>query len=363
MTSARCSTRRLFSLLKLSGRPMIGASSWMALVLYLSSAGIVVAQDRRVELEVVAEARATPGTQQRWMQMLQEVGADRVVIKTGNMETPTVEEFKLGSSVTLTVTGYLKGSKLALPGGSFGITDKTRIRDLLQQLRDDGAKVALADKKAFGLTSEQLVAVHSRLSEAVEFETKNRPASDVVSRIGQQTGLRWKMDAAARTALAGKDPVAEELKGISSGTALAIVLRPLGLVFHPQRLQGGTTEFLIVDSQNADEHWPVGWPIQKPPVQVEPKLFEQLELEIRGFPLADVLKAIQTRTGVPMIYDHNSMARHGVDLHATKVTLVRKQVSFSVALAKLLNQSKPALIDELRVDESGKPFLWISVLR
>lgn len=47
--------------------------------------------------------------------------------------------------------------------------DKQGIRDYIQKIRDDGSKVALAEKKAFGLTSEQLVGVSQ------EFMAVNHP--------------------------------------------------------------------------------------------------------------------------------------------------------------------------------------------
>ena len=154
--------------------------------------------------------------------------------------------------------------------------------------------------------------------------------------------------------------VAEELNGVSAGTALAVVLRPLGLVWQPRRLPGKPLELMIVDSQESLENWPIGWPLERPPVQIEPRLFERLQLEIRGYPLGDALDAIEKRTGVSFFYDHNSLARAGVELKKTKVTLIQDKASFMVAIDKLLRQCKPQLIDELRVDENGKPFLWIT---
>ncbi len=332
-------------------------------VLLLNFASLGFAQQRRIELEVLADSRAAPGTQQQWMQMLQEVGADRVVVKTGRAGTPSVEETELSSSTLILVTGWLQGNKLALPGGTFSIRDKAKIRALLTNLRDDGTKVALAEKKAFGMTSEQLVQLHSQLSKPLDFKTRGESSAATVQKIEQLIGIRLQPDATARAALRGDATVAEELEGISAGTALAVVLRPLGLVLEPRRRQGQPVEVMLVDSQMSDEHWPIGWPAEKPPIQLEPKLFDRLELEIRGFPLADVLNAIEKRSGVPFFYDHNSLARHGVELAETKVTLVRDQVSLMVALGRLLSQSKPALVDEMRVDENGKPFLWISTIR
>lgn len=329
-----------------------------AVILGLVTPGI--AQQRIVELQIRADARARVGTQQRWMEMLSTVGADRVATKTGSISEPEIEETKLSSTSLVTITGMISGEKLYLPGGSFSIRDKARIRELIQRIRDDGARVALAEKKAFGLTSEQLVELHQAMRKPLNFDTRSANSAEVVQKISRLIGRRLELDATARTALAGSESVSEELNGVSSGTALAVVLRPLGLVWQPRRLQGKPLELTIVDSGSSSENWPIGWPIENPPVQVEPRLFERLQLEIRGYPLSDALNAIEKRSGVPFFYDHNSLARNGVELAETKVTLIQEKASFMVAIDKLLRQSKPKLIDELRVDENGKTFLWIT---
>ena len=342
-------------------RPLACPScAWMSVCVLLCFASSGFAQQRIVELQVSADSRARVGTQQRWMEMLSKVGADRVVSRTGLTGGPEIEETKLSSSSLVTISGVISGDKLLLPGGSFSIRDKAGIRNLIQRIRDDGARVALAEKKAFGLTSEQLVGLHQLMQKQLNFNTRSMSAAEVVQNISRIVGREFNLDATARTALAGSAAVSEELNGISAGTALAVVLRPLGLVWQPRRLPGKPVELLIVDSQNSSENWPVGWPLEKPPVQIEPRLFERLQLEIRGYPLSDALNAIEKRTGVPFFYDHNSLAREGVELAETKVTLVQDKASFMVAIDKLLRQSKPKLFDELRVDENGRPFLWIS---
>jgi len=317
---------------------------------------------RVVTLEIYSDAKAPVGTQQKWLQMLQDVGADRVTSKTGQPRTPEVEEIQTSGAVLIKVTGFVMGGQLKLPGGSFSIRDKTAIRDLLQRLRDDGAKVALAEKKAFGMTSEQLVGLHERLSEPVDFNTAGRNAGEVVAKLIAKSGLKFNLDNSARVAINGNEKVAEELEGISIGTALAAVVRPLGLVVQPQRKQGQTVEVNLVDSRSVKgEHWPIGWPISRAPVAVEPKLFERLDIEIRGFPMKDALDAVEKRAGVPFFYDHNTMAREGIELTETKATVVQKKAALMVVISKLLRQTKPRMSEELRVDENGKPFLWITV--
>ena len=253
------------------------------------------------------------GTQQKWMQMLQNVGADRVTSRTANAVEPAVEETQTATMTHVKVTGFIGGRKLFLPGGSFAQTDVAGIRALLQKIRDDGATVALADKKAFGLTSEQLVELHERLAKKVEFATKGEKSGEVIKRMVKQAGLNFVYDQAARAAINGNEVVAEELKGISLGTAIATVLRPLGLVLEPSRKQGQALKLQILDTRSSKENWPIGWPIEDAPVEVEPKLFDRLPtLEIRGFPLNAALDAVERRAGVPFFYDHNSLAREGI---------------------------------------------------
>jgi hypothetical protein len=344
-------------------RIRFGISSFFLIILLLGIPEIALGQPakrRMIYLEVSADARARVGTQQDWLKMLQDVGADKVLSKTARTGTPTIEESEFTNSTIIRVTGFIVGSQLRLPGGNFSIRDKAGIRTLLQKLRDDGARVALAEKKAFGLTSEQLVGLHGVFAEPVEFNTKGQNAGDVIGGLIKQTGLKFVLDPSARAAVNGKETVAEELKGMSVGTALAAVVRPLGVVVQPKREQGKSLEIHILDSRSSDENWPIGWPIDRPPVSAAPDLFDQIPIEIRNFPLNAVLDAIEKKSGVPFFYDHNTLARKGIELSEVKVTLVDKKIALLVAVSRLLKQSQPRLSYEIRVDENAKPFLWIS---
>lgn len=321
----------------------------------------ILAQTRIVELEIYVDARAPLGTQQEWTAALQNVGADRVVIKTGELSAPKLEEINTSTAILINISGTIKRNQLLLPGGSFTMRDTTGIRTLIKKLKDDGAAVALADKKAFGLTAEQLVDLHTTLSEPLNFSTIDLSAGEAVNQIAKLLKVQFQFDAAAIEALRSSEKIGDEFKGITAGTALAAIVRPAGLVLQPERLQGQAIKLKIVDSQTAAENWPIGWPIERPPVQVEPRLFEKLALEVRGYPLNAVLDSIEKRTGVPFFYDQNSIARGGLEMSKTKVTVVQEKISYMVAIGKCLRQSRPQMIDELRVDEAGKPFLWLSV--
>ena len=75
---------------------------WLSLCILFSLASSGFAQQRIVELQVSADSRERVGTQQRWMEMLSKVGADRVVMKTNSSGGPEIEETKLSSSSRVT---------------------------------------------------------------------------------------------------------------------------------------------------------------------------------------------------------------------------------------------------------------------
>jgi len=316
-------------------------------------------QRRLINLSVSVSGRAPVGTHQKWLQMLQDVGADRVASRT-DISEPAVEEVKARSVTMIQVTGIIDRSKLHLPGGSFTISDKAGIRALLKRLRDDGAEVALAEKKAFGLTAEQLVGLHETLSKKVEFKTAGQKSGDVIKRIARQTGLSFEFDAAARAAMGGEEKVVDEVNGITAGTALATILRPLGLVLEPQRSQGQKLMMRVIDSRASKENWPIGWPIERVPVQVVPQMFDTLPIEIRGFPMKTALDAIQKRSAIPYYYDLNALAREGIELDKVKVALSSKKISLLAATTKLLRQSKPQLWEEIRRRTPLLPGPWVS---
>ena len=79
------------------------------LVWGLTIAVPVVAQDDKpitLTLEISPDPQGQIGSQQRWMKMLHEVGADRVRTVGGRREA-SIEEQEVGSGITIRVRGFL----------------------------------------------------------------------------------------------------------------------------------------------------------------------------------------------------------------------------------------------------------------
>lgn len=326
---------------------------------------LALGQDKPVivTLEIYPPSRGAVGSMQEWMQKLQSVGANRVTTAFGGPAKAGVNERESADAISIRVSGFIERGKLVLPGGKFSIGQIGKIKQLVAGFRKDGAEVTLADKKAFGLTAKQLVWLHNQLTVEVASATKDRKLADIIQELkkplANNSEIPVTIDSSARQTTESAT-VNEELKGLSTGTALAAMLRPHGLVLEPVHLRGNKIELRIRDSRDSKEHWPVGWPLKNSPVNVEPKMFQKMPIRIKSFPLDKVMVAVQKRADVPFLYDQNSMARRGIEMSKIKVDLNEKNAALAVVVSRLLSQTKPRMAHEMRMDERGKGFLWIS---
>ena len=113
----------------------------------------------------------------------------------------------------------------------------------------------------------------------------------------------------------------------------------------------------VTVSGDLENAWPVGTRAQSGAQELAPGLLEFINVEIVDQPLDDTLNVIQQRLKIPFLYDHNALARHEVDLHAS-VSLPRTRTFYKKILDQLLFQK--LLRCELRTDDAGKPFVWIT---
>lgn len=314
-----------------------------------------------IQLEIITNARSAFDVNQRWLELLGDIGVDNVRLTQAGDRTPGIKKIESRGANTYKITGFLTSDeKLVLPGGRFSIRDKARMRSFFQGIKDDGAEVALAEKMAFGLTADQLVDLHSDLAKPYDRTTLERTPSSILSDVKTKVSTSIMISAGARAKLRDPYTLVDELQGLSCGTALSAALRPIGLVAAPRRKPGQSPEILITDSREVDEHWPIGWPLEVRPSKSAPKLFEQIPINVRNYRLSQVLPAIQNQLAIPFLFDYNSMAERGVDLNSVRVTLQSEKLSYQLALQRMVAQARPRMQMELRTDEAGKVFLWFS---
>lgn len=318
----------------------------------------------RVELELVTDSNFPATSQQQWYKLLTELKVDNLRIRKAiSGDKAEIVVAGTASSPVYRVTGILRSSnELVVPGGRFSPRDRGRLADWLAKLREEGPeRVQSGDKLPFGLTPSQFVAVNADLSRKVDFSTKDMQVHQAVARIAGSLQLPLSVDKSAAENLQRAEPIREELQGISSGTALAYLLRSAGLVLEPRLDARKQPVCAITKGASNRTPWPVGWPADKPARELLPDLFEQLNVEIDDTLLTETLSAIGGRLKTPVLYDHYALARHGIDLEKTKVKLAPARLAYAIILRKVLHQAD--LKGEWRIDETGQPLLWITTLK
>ncbi len=331
-------------------------------VLLVSATGQAVAAAPRVNLEILTQPGLAPTAAHQWYEALTKLGITNLQIRSGNPgEEMGIETTGTGSSKSFRVTGILgTDNTLQVPGGKFGMRDYGRIQTWLNNLGTDGVEGVTAPRAAFGMTPSQIEHIHADLRRPVSVSTVGMTADQAVSAIAKSLRGPVRLAPGAGGELA-RVTLEDELRGITSGTALAAIARPAGLVFAPARQANGKIEYRIGPPVKGEQTWSIGFTPQQRAVQVLPAMFDVLNVEISEIPVSEALQAIQERLKVPFIYDRNAMALHGADPTAAPAEVPGKRLSYSQVVGKVLSQA--GMRYELRVDESDRPFLWITTIK
>lgn len=346
-----------------------------------------------IELEIAAEHGLQITAPQQWLQLLTGIGIRNVRIRGAEpADAPAVRNRGTPQQPRYHVLGILSTrEQLHLPGGTFGRGDLNRLKDYFDRLAADGGERLTAPQTLFGLTEQEIAAVLTDLTQPVGIETKGQAPRAVLDQLQSNLKSRFAIDPAADRFLQNAKPTTDELRNLSAGTAVAILLRAQGLALYPEKPRGQPVRFRIAPhpgeaalaagrtartlnpTSNASlsnesaagkpndftrTTWPVGWETDRAPGAAAPSLFEQLNAEIEGFTLAETLAAIGPRLKVPYYLDHLALAEVQIDPAAVQIRIPRQRISYKRLLDSVLTQAR--LGCEIRADEAGTVFVWIS---
>ncbi len=329
-----------------------------------------------IELELATERGVQITAPEEWLQLLTSMGIEHVRIRgiqvgdeprAVNEGTPQQPSYRVMGIIT-------SREQLRLPGGTFSRFDRAKLKDYFDRLSADGAESLTAPRGRFGLTEKELSAVFADLSQSINIETKGKPPRVVLDRLKAKLKLQLETDADADQSLRNAKPMQDELKGITVGTGLAMMLRSYGLILQPEKNRGQAVAYRIV-AADADairqstlgktsapdptqKNWPVGWEPEKSLGALAPSLLESLNVEIDGYSLEEALAAIRPRLKLPLYLDRASLAAHEIDPAKAQVKIAHARMSYKRLLDRVLAQAH--LGCSLRVDESGMPFLWVT---
>jgi len=330
------------------------------LVIFVMLCAAAVQAAPTIELEIVTEQGVQITAPHQWLQLLTELGIHNVRIRGARAgDQPSLANVGSDDRPRYHAVGVLTSrEELQLPGGTFRASDRRGLADYFRRLADDGAEAMTAPRGRFGLTKKQMAAVFAELAQPIEFETKGQTLPTILQRLEAGSKVPLAIDPQADRSLRAAEPVEDEVRGLSAGTGLAILLRAHGLVLRPEKLQGEPLVLRIASADSEGDSWPIGWEPKEPPVQLAPAMFEEVNVEIEGYTLAEALTAIGPRIKVPHFLDYATLAKFGVDPNTIQVALPRTRTYYKRILDRVLSQAK--LGGRLRVDEAGTVFYWIT---
>jgi hypothetical protein len=315
-----------------------------------------------VRLEIAADPHAPITSQQEWLQKLSAAGVTNLRIRAGqDGDKVGVDVQGSEAEPIYLVTGIITpGNQLVIPGGRFRSSDAHQIARWLDDLGQKGLKSNDEPRSTFGLTEKQLKQAREDLAQPVGFATLGLARSQAVAKVAE----RWEGKFRIPPGLLEADPedtVAEALASVSCGTALACLLRPAGLGLVPRSGPGGEVQYTVSAAKADTEFWPLGWPPDKPLPKAFPAMYESFNANVQDIPLAKVLDVLAKRLKVPFLLDHNALARHGIEPNKKKVNAPQSRTTYNQLLRKILSQA--GLKGEVRLDEAGKPLVWITSVK
>jgi hypothetical protein len=335
---------------------------------------IAAAAPSPVELEIVTDRGVQITAPQEWLQLLAGIGIEHVRVRGGQGG----DEIKVTNrgdarAPRYHVVGILNSqNQLRLPGGTFSKADRTRLKDYFAELSADGADAVSAPHLRFGLTEKELNAVLSDLAQPIDFETKGMGPQAFIDRLQTKLSLKPSVDAGASQTTRTATPAVDELRGLAAGTAFAIMLRNSGMVMRPEKKRGQPVVYHVVAAgpdvirqrtlgrmtDRDMQYWPIGWESDKSPGELAPSLFQSRNAEIDGYSLEESLAAIGPLLKTPVFLDRAALKTYQIDAAKLKVKLAPTRMTYKRVIDRIISQAH--LGSQIRVDEAGVPFLWIT---
>lgn len=343
-----------------------------------TAATVEAASPAAISIEIVTERGVQSTAHRQWLQLLASIGQRDISIRSirageqadiRNTGTPQRPRYR--------IVGVLDASgTLTLPGGKFQQRSRSQLSDYLDRLANDGPEDLTAKKGRYGLTKKQFEDVHAELSQTLEIPTQGRRLGDLLREVADSMELELSIDSKAQAHVERAEPLTDETKELTFGTALALLLRRDGLVLVPEKSRGKEVQLRVArladvapvgqdasgkeyrEEELAEIVWPVGWKSDAQRRQLAPAMMEYLNAQIEGFTLAEAMDTIAPRTGVPIFWDHSTLRKHQIDPTTVEVKYPKKRSQLIRVIDRLLFQAR--LRGELKVDEAGTVFYWIS---
>lgn len=329
--------------------------SLLSVIAFLVFASTTFAAEVAIEIEVAIVPGVVITAPQEWADRLGKLGLDRVQVRSARGEEKPSTEFNEEKN-RLHVVAVLKGDVLVTAERAFRPGQIAELKAHFARLPEQIIEAGV-DRGQMGLTEPEFHAVLADLGKPLGMSTTEQTVSDMLTHCGGKFRLPIRHNAGIELQLRTAKSMTLELKDIAAGTALAIALRREELTLRPVHVESGL-ELVVERYQRDRDVWPTGWKAKESPRQLAPKLFESLNFEIDGYTLTKGLEALGPRLTVPVIMDEWVLVREDLHPEKVQVKVPAKKTFLMNAVSKMLSQAR--LVGELRIDDAGTPFLWVT---
>ncbi|QDT39852.1 hypothetical protein [Stratiformator vulcanicus] len=304
---------------------------------------------------------------QRWSQRFERFGYAVRIRRGLPGEGISVTEKKRGPLRTVKVIGAIDDrGRLLFPSQTFEPTDVAELQEWLDELKSFGAQGTPDGKAMWGLNKTQFDKFYAAVSEKAAADVTGLKLPEAIRKLGLPSVYQLKFSAAAMESMKQTDHrfVKHSPRDLSVGTTLAAVLNEFGLGFRPLRTPEGGIKLMVESIDEGEDLWPVGWTLNGEGADraaFAPALFSVVAVDFRQAKLADVLRAVEAQTDIPILIDHDGLSKAGIDPAELTVKVRPRKTSWSIVLRDV---TLPHFLDrELRRDEEGRALLWIKSSR
>lgn len=313
-----------------------------------------------VRLELLGDARGAPLAFQEWSQALGKAGIQNFRIQSVKEPgKPAIDIQGTEDRPVYVVTGViLSRDEIELPGRRFRRTEIKQLAAWLNDLAEQGPVGMRPNRGVFGLTADDAEKVLTEIAKPAGFDSQGMSRRAAIEKIAALLDPPLKIETRLAEAL-GDAEVDAPLSGLSRGTALAYLLRMAGMGFAPKE-SDGKIAYELVPLRDDAKCWPVGVEAESAR-EALPALFEFHNVNVQNVSAAKAISSIAKLMDTPVLIDANALAGQEIDPDKVLVSHPRSRTVYGIALRKMLFQAK--LKYEVRLDDAGKPFLWITPIR
>ena len=319
---------------------------------------------RTLEVEVLIQSQPSYRINaQEWGRVFQQLGYSVKFREPRGGESPRIEDQDRDDILATRVVAAMAADGSIRIGTQKFDTETTQpLTTALAEIRKHGAKGPPDSSPTWGLTDDQFKGVVQLLAAPVENPVELQSSILAIESIGLSGNMKMKFTDAAREQALGKKPDAApdtiELKGFTKGSAIAIVLAQYGLGFRPRYVAPGHFDIEIDRGNESSNMWPVGWKPEQSFSEILPAYFRAIPLDVEDVNIDALVGAISEKMAVQYFSSAYALRAKGLDINAIKYT--RKNDRISPARLLTAIGDKMDLGFDVRVDEAGKLFLWVT---